>query len=180
MYISDFSILKDNGFTDSYNCIEDALKYYNSDPQVCCTLFRKALESILNDVYSLFGSSVRRHNKLDIYNLNKCVPVEFYYDNIISEMHNIRIIGNAYTHIDKNLDRDVNKDRRTCYMAMKKIVGWLVECKKLYPEYLRKEEERRKELEERENRELKKIGQIALILLGAAAAIFGASKIRDL
>lgn len=39
---------------------------------------------------------------------------------------------------------------------MKNIARWLVECKQLYPEYLRKEEERRKECEEKNNRVLKK------------------------
>lgn len=101
MYISDFFILKNNGFTDSFICIENALKYYYSDPEVCCTLFRKALESILNDVYSLFGSSVKGHNKLDIDNLDNVVPDKFYDDSIQVEMHNIRIIGNAYAIVMK-------------------------------------------------------------------------------
>lgn len=60
-------------------------------------------------------------------------------------MHNIRIIGNVYVCRDENFEYDVNKDKFTCYVAMKNIARWLVECKQLYPEYLRKEEERRKE-----------------------------------
>ncbi|MBR6660616.1 MAG: DUF4145 domain-containing protein [Bacteroidales bacterium] len=177
MYISDFFILKNNGFTDSFICIENALKYYYSDPEVCCTLFRKALESIINDVYSLFGSSVKGHNKLDIDNLDNVVPDKFYDDSIQVEMHNIRIIGNAYAHRGENFEYDVNKDKFTCYVAMKNIARWLVECKQLYPEYLRKEEERRKERKEKNNRVLKKIGKIALIVLGIGAAILGGSKI---
>lgn len=61
--ISEFSKLKKNGFSESFTSIESALKYYNSDPEICCTLFRKTLESILNDVYSLFGHSVIGRNK---------------------------------------------------------------------------------------------------------------------
>ena len=43
MNISEFAILKNNGFSETFTSIEGALKYYYSDPEVCCSLFRKAL-----------------------------------------------------------------------------------------------------------------------------------------
>lgn len=153
MNISEFSILKNNGFSEAFTSIKSALKYYYSDPEVCCSLFRKALESILNDVYSLFGHSVIGQNKLDIDNLDKVIPDKFHDDNIILEMHNIRIIGNAYTHRNDNFDRDAKIDRYTCYVAMKTIARWLIECKQLYPEYLREEESRREERKKKGQKE---------------------------
>ena len=170
--ISDFLILK-NGFTESFADIDSALRYYDSDPEVCCARFRKALESILNDVYFLFGRSVKGHIKLDIDNLGDVIPDKFHDDSIILEMHNIRIIGNAYIHRNDNFDRDANKDRYTCYVAMKNIAKWLIECAQLYPEYLREEEARRKEREKK----IKRILKILLAGLGIGAAILGGSKI---
>ena len=77
MQKSEFINLKKNGFIDSFASIEKAMKYYNSDPIVCCSLFRKALESIIVDVYSLFGGSIEGHNKRDIDNLDEVIPDAF-------------------------------------------------------------------------------------------------------
>lgn len=96
---------------------------------VCCSLFRKALESIIVDMYSLFGGSIEGHNKRDIDYLDEVISDAFFEDNIILAMNNVLIIGNAYAHHGKSEERDVSKDKLTCYVAMRKIAEWLVDCK---------------------------------------------------
>lgn len=177
MQKSEFINLKKNGFIDSFASIENAMKYYNSDPMVCCSLFRKALESIIMDAYSLFGGSIKGHNKRDIDNLDEVIPDAFFDDNIILEMNNVRIIGNAYAHHGESEERDVSKDKLTCYVAMKKIAEWLVDCKQRYPLYLKEQEERRKERKVKRKRAIKTAGRIVGGILTVVAAILGGKKI---
>lgn len=106
--------------------------------------------------------------------MDEVIPDKFQDDNIILEMHTIRIIGNAYTHRNDNFDRDANKDRYTCYVAMKTIARWLIECKQLYPEYLRKEEARRVE---RKKKNKRIYTSIFLAGLGIVATALGINKI---
>lgn len=176
MQNSEFINLKMNGFIDSYVCIENAMKYYDNDPMVCCSLFRKALESIIVDVYSLFGGSIEGHNKRDIDNLDEVIPDAFYDDNIILEMNNVRIIGNAYAHHGESDERDVSKDKLTCYIAMKKIAEWLADCKLRYPAYLKEQEERMKERKETRKKIIKAVGKIVGGVLTIAVAILGGKK----
>lgn len=56
---------------------------------------------------------------------------------------------------------------------MKTIAMWMIECKKLYPEYLRKEKTRREDRKKKNRR----IIEIVLGGLGIVAAILGCSKI---
>lgn len=176
---NDFNFLRDNGFADSYYSIANAMKYYNSDPEVACGQFRKALESVIDDVYSLFGETVDGHNKRDIDNLEYIVPRPFYDDNIILEMNNVRIIGNAYSHRNDDDERDVEKDRLTCYVAMKKISQWLVGCKQKYPEYIAEQEALRKQRKEKSKKFWKTVGKILAGGAAIAGAVLGGKKMFD-
>lgn len=99
--------------------------------------------------------------------MDKVIPDKFYDKSVILEMHNIRIIGNAYTHRNDNFELDANKDRYTCYVAMRTIAMWLIECKQLYPKYLREEEIRREKRNKKNKRIFKNI-LLAGFVIGAA------------
>lgn len=159
----DFIILLENDFNESYKMVKNAMKYYDSDPNMCCKNFRMVLESIIGDIYTLFGKKPGCKLKHNIDHLNKIVPDVFFNSNIITEMHNLRIIGNAYSHYNYNKTRDVDKDRKTCTVAIKKIAEWLVECKQIYPQYLREQEAKRRKQKERNRKILKVLGVILII-----------------
>lgn len=148
-YSTEFNILSENGFTNTYRCVMDAMRYYDSDCGVCCSQFRKALESVINDIYNLYGYSAGGYsNKQDIDGLRYVIPEPLYDDKIIFELNNLRNIGNAYAHFNGDEVRDAYNDRLTCYVAIKEISSWLVKCKKEYPEYQAKQEAERKERKE--------------------------------
>lgn len=172
---SDFLFLQENGYTNSFSYIDNAMKYYNSDPQISCHLFRKVLESLLKDYYSLFGNSPKGHIKRDIDNLSNIVPDIYLRPDIINEMNILRTIGNNYTH-ENNSEQDPLKDRVTCYYATMKISKWLIECKHDYPNYLRKLEEKRKKKKEKVKRILTIAGGG---IIAVAALIIGGKKIID-
>lgn len=114
-YSTEFNILRDNVFTNTYRCVMDAMRYYDSDCGVCCSLFRKALESVINDIYDiydLYGYSASGYsNKRDIDGLRYVIPEPFYDDKIILELNNLRIIGNAYAHLNGDEERDAYNNR---------------------------------------------------------------------
>lgn len=128
--VKDFSYLRDAGFKVSYHCLVDALKFYDSDPSVACGLFRKVLESEVSDMYRLLGKTKNNNLLQDINNLGKLLPCGIGKDKLMHEMHNVRIIGNAYNHYtDKQ--RDVKKDKKTCYLALRTISSELVKLKSI-------------------------------------------------
>ena len=148
-YSTEFNILSENGFTNTYRCVMDAMRYYDSDCGVCCSQFRKAFESVINDIYNLYGYLAGCYsNKQDIDGLRYVIPEPFYDDKIIFELNNLRNIGNAYAHFNGDEVRDAYNDRLTCYVAIKEISSWLVKCKKEYPKYQAKQEAERKERKE--------------------------------
>lgn len=175
-YSTEFNILRDNVFTNTYRCVMDAMRYYDSDCGVCCSLFRKALESVINDIYGYSASGYS--NKRDIDGLRYVIPEPFYDDKIILELNNLRIIGNAYAHLNGDEERDAYNDRLTCYVAIKEISSWLVKCKKEYPVYQAKQEAERKKKKEKSKKFWKTVGKVLVGTAGvAAAAIWGGKKI---
>lgn len=177
-YSTEFNILRENGFTNTYRCVMDAMRYYDSDCGViCCSQFRKALESVINDIYDLYGYSAGGYsNKQDIDGLRYVIPEPFYDDKIILEMNNLRIIGNAYAHLNGDEKRDAYNDRLTCYIAIKEISSWLVKCKKEYPAYQAKQEAERKERIEKSKKFWKAIGKV-LVGTAGVVVILGRKKI---
>ena len=104
------------------------------------------------------------------------IPEPFYDDKIILELNNLRIIGNAYAHLNGDEERDAYNDRLTCYVTIKEISSWLVKCKKEYPAYQAKQEAERKERKEKSKKFWKTVGKV-LGTAGVAAAILGGKKI---
>lgn len=128
--VKDFSFLRDAGFKVSYQCLVDALKFYDSDPSIACGLFRKVLESEVSDMYRLLGKTKTNNLLQDINNLGKILPRGIDKERLIHEMHNVRIIGNAYNHYtDKQ--RDAKNDKNTCYLALRTISSQLVKLKSI-------------------------------------------------
>lgn len=149
MYSSkDFISLHEHGFKKTYSCIEKAMKFYTSDPDTCCEKFRKALEAAIDDTYRILKCKNTSSNVCrSINKLEDIIPERFFLDEIISEMHNLRIIGNNYVHNSSEEERDSMKDRLTCYCAMKRISEWMINLDEQYPDYLKEceaEEEKRK------------------------------------
>lgn len=172
---TEFNILRDNGFIKTYNCVMDAMKYYDSDYGVSCSKFRIALESVIDDIYKLYGYSIDGYsnNKRDIDGLRDVIPEPFYDDKIIRELHNLRNIGNAYVHLNDDRDCDSYNDRLTCFIAMKEISSWLVECKKKYPAYKAKREAERKERKEKSKKFWKTAGKVLTGVTAIVVAIIG-------
>ena len=180
-YSTEFNTLRDNGFIKTYNCVMDAMRYYDSDYRVCCSKYRIALESVVDDIYKLYGCSIDGYsnNKRDIDGLRDVIPEPFYNDKITYELHNLRNIGNTYAHLNDDRDCDAYKDRYTCFFAMKEISCWLVDCKKKYPAYKAKREAERKERKEKSKKFWKTVGKV---LSGAAMigfVILGGKKMHD-
>ena len=169
-YSTEFNILSENGFTNTYRCVMDAMRYYDSDCGVCCSQFRKALESVINDIYNLYGYLAGGYsNKQDIDGLRYVIPEPFYDDKIIFELNNLRNIGNAYAHFNGDEVRDAYNDRLTCYVAIKEISSWLVGISS-----------KARSREKREERKSKKFWKtVDKVLIGTAvvvAAIWGERK----
>ena len=96
---------------------------------------------------------------------------------VILELNNLRIIGNAYAHLNGNEERDAYNDRLTCYVAIKEISSWLVKCKKEYPAYQAKQEAERKEWKEKSKKFWKTVGKVLVGIAGVAVVILGGKKI---
>ena len=94
----DFEFLYKAGYSKTYDSIDKAMSYFYSDPVVCCSLFRKALESLVSEIYSIVGKEPYGSLKENTDYLRDIIPGKFYDDNIALEMANVRIIGNAQIH----------------------------------------------------------------------------------
>ncbi|MBO5141395.1 MAG: hypothetical protein J6C46_00060 [Clostridia bacterium] len=137
--IKEFDFVQEAGFKNTYNCIEKVMKYYNEDSETCCKYFREVLESALNDIYKILNDTKPEDTFEQIKNL-KNYPL-FPKEDLITELHNIRIIANNYNHFSEE-EKNPTKDRYTCYCAILKIEEWIVNFSKEYPIFL--EEERKK------------------------------------
>ena len=81
--------------------------------------------------YKILGKTNNNTLFKNIDNLSILLPKNKYNQEIIKELHKVRIIGNAYTHNSEKV-RDVSKDKKTCYLALKKTSLWLVDFNKNY------------------------------------------------
>lgn len=140
--IKEFDFVQKAGFKNTYNCIEKAMKYYDEDSETCCKYFREVIESALNDIYKILNVTKPGDTFGQITNLSKIIPPKFPKDDLIIELHNIRIIANNYNHFSEGEEKNPTKDRYTCYCAILKIEKWIINFSKEYPIFL--EEERKK------------------------------------
>ena len=141
--IKEFDFVQKAGFKNTYNCIEKAMKYYDEDSETCCKYFREVIESALNDIYKILNDTKPGDTFEQITNLSKIIPPKFPKDDLITELHNIRIIANNYNHFTEGEEKNPTKDRYTCYCAILKIEKWIINFSKEYPIFL-EEEERKK------------------------------------
>ncbi len=139
--IKEFDFVQKAGFKNTYNCIEKAMKYYDEDSETCCKYFREVIESALNDIYKILNDTKPGDTFEQITNL-KIILSEFPKEDLITELHNIRIIANNYNHFTEGEEKNPTKDRYTCYCAILKIEKWIINFSKEYPIFL--EEERKK------------------------------------
>lgn len=168
----DFISMHEHGFKNTYSCIEKAMKFYDSDPDTCCEKFRKALEAAIDDIYRILKCKNTSSNVCGSINeLEDIIPERFFSDEIISEMHNLRIIGNNYVHNSSEEERDSIKDRLTCYCAMKRISEWMINLKELYPDYLKECEEEEKKRKKRRKKSWAIVGGITAGLAAVGAVV---------
>ena len=170
MDIHDFYFLRYEGFNAPFREIERALEYSETDSVNAIIAYRRFLEAILDEVYKIINETRTKNNLNDINLIKGFADHGYFSEDIITELHNIRVIGNKHTHYNsENNDRDIDKDKKTCLVASHKISQWLVYFKDDYPKRIKPDIERK----EQEDKELKKglaIGGLGL--LGAIFAIF--------
>ena len=136
--IKEFDFVQKAGFKNTYNCIEKAMKYYDEDSETCCKYFREVIESALNDIYKILNDTKPGDTFEQITNLSKIIPPRFPKEDLITELHNIRIIANNYNHFTEGEEKNPTKDRYTCYCAILKIEEWIVNFSKEYPKFIEK------------------------------------------
>ena len=170
----DFEFLYKAGYSKTYDSIDKAMSYFYSDPVVCCSLFRKALESLVSEIYSIVGKEPYGSLKENTDYLRDIIPGKFYDDNIALEMANVRIIGNAQIHDnDESAERDVKKDCQTSYIAMKKIAEWFVDFSVRYPRYIAEQKKLGEEKLKKRQERRKKVAKNTAIGGGILAGIVG-------
>ena len=190
--INDFSFLKEAGFYKVYSSLEYAMQYYDRDAVICCKCFRDVMEDVIDEILALVDHRSENKSIKDIRTIEYVLMEIKYYDinTIVSELHNMRNLGNVYSH--NTSDREPFKDRYTNYCAMLKIGHWMIEFKKELPKYLeRYEEEQRRRLREEqqckkeyEEKQRKKEKRNIILTIGAtiltiAGTIIGLKKMNE-
>ena len=127
MRAEEFSNIRNAGFDKTYSNIRKALKYFESDPEICCSRFRQVLESFIDDLYKIKGRQKDESYTTaeHITHLQSVLSDFDGKDDFIREMHVLRTIGNKYNH-NGDEDADPIKDRYTCYCATRNIAEMLV------------------------------------------------------
>ncbi len=177
--ISDFEDLKIKGFERTYNKIEEALYYYSSlkDYKTCCARFRFAMESSVKDIYKILEKTIfplwDSYKRIEL--LKGWIPSRFKPDHLCEELHSIRKISNLYSH-DTERQRDLYRDFKTCYIAMKEIQDWLLPFSNEYPIYKKEEEERQRERRRSKKQRNKRIAGIAATVTAVIGSIWGYKK----
>lgn len=159
--LEEFSNLRNAGFDKTYSHIHKALKYYENDPEICCSRFRHVLESVIDDLYKITG---RRKDSTwstleHINHLHSILPYFDGQDAFITEMHILRTIGNKYNH-NMSEDADPVKDRYTCYFATRNLAEMMVSLSHQISEKrkcMAEDQQTRKEAEKKWLEERKKI-----------------------
>lgn len=174
--LSNFYFVKEAGFYDTYECIEQAMKYYYDDPGTSCGKFRFVLESVVEEIFEVLGQKSTNDSVFENLGcLKTLIPSVFFPEELLDEMHLMRCVTNRYSHKDSCGESE--KDRLTCYISTLKICNWLVDFKKQYPNYLSREEEKERKKKEKRKKNWKTAGKVMGAILGVAGAIFGISQL---
>jgi len=147
-----FDYLKGTRYQKVFDTLNDAKKLYDVDKDSCCTKLRYALEIIINEVITICKfQNVKKNNlNTNLRLLRDKLPAslrQYNGEDILTEMHNVRINGNRSTHYDDENDVDIDKATHTCWIAMKKICKWVSTFESKYEEY---KEKLKREAEEAE------------------------------
>lgn len=136
----DFKYLDNPDFSDIYALVSKANSYYETDKETCCAKFRIANEAIITRLIDkLELKDAMEKNSFEQINLLKeKIPADMVTENIFSEMHNVRKIGNSFVHNDDKYD--AVRGCKTCLIATDKICRWLVEFEPKYNAYKRARE----------------------------------------
>ena len=166
--INEFNYLKNAGFNGTYESLNRAMKFYNDDPETCCKYFREVMETVIEEIFNIMSVNLSYNSKTNIAIIEKILTDIEYNDisTIVLELHNMRHLGNSYSHY--NYGRDPYSDRYTNYCAMQKIGFWMVTFLREFPKYYAKYEEKCKKKKKR-NLILSiagGIGSLILVLLG--------------
>ena len=147
--VSNFEFIHKAGFTETFSCIEKAMQCYDNDPYQCCSLFRQALESSIDDLLTIIGKSYKYCSiEYKIRKIRRIAPRKLYPDSIETEMHNLRKIGNLYSHYrPSSKQKFPQKDRLTCYCAMMNIGKWQIMYAEKYPKHIEKKKNEIKKLQ---------------------------------
>ena len=121
----DFEALKDAGFDSIYTQTQDAMRFFKSDPAVCCARFRYALEAALEEVYLQLDVKSPKANADKIRQLKFILPRSLKDKSVIEKMDTLREVSNHYHHYPQN-QFDPEKDKYECKNAMIPIAKWVV------------------------------------------------------
>ena len=147
-----FSHLKESRYGKVYKTIVEAKRLYPIDKDASCTRLRIALEILVDEIFKFTGGEKLKQGTINanLRILREIIPeqVRLYEGNdIISEMHNIRIHGNSGAHRNDRRTKDVDKSAYTSWIAVKKICGWLETFEEDYAAYVRSVQKHRSNCE---------------------------------
>lgn len=195
-----FEYLKGTRFQNVYDTLNAAKKLNEVDKGSCCTKLRYALEIIISEVIDICG--LKKYKKQNINRnimlIQKHIPGylrQYNGEDIVIEMHNVRLYGNDGTHYDDGSYVDLDKATHTSWIAMRKICKWVIGLEPLYAQYIEAEnvrkaheaeEERKRKTRETEEERRKKEERKATVMkclkwAGAAAlAVIGGTILNQI
>lgn len=170
-----FSHLKESRYGKVYKTIVEAKRLYPIDKEASCTRLRIALEILVDEIFKFTGGEKLKQGTINanLRILREIIPeqVRLYEGNdIVSEMHNVRIHGNNGAHRNDRRAKDVDKSAYTSWIAVKKICGWLETFEEDYAAYARSGK-KHKSNRQNEKGLLGTIINVAIILIVLIAVI---------
>ena len=143
-----FEYLRGTRFQSVYDILNVAKDLNEVDKGSCCTKLRYALEIVISEVIAIcdLKSYKRKNINGNIELIKSRIPRQlrdYNGEDIVIEMHNVRLHGNDGTHYDDSSDVDVDKAAHTCWIGMRKICRWVSRLEPLYAKYIEEERIRR-------------------------------------
>ena len=156
--------LRDKGYTDLYDSIKEADKYYETDHKMYCRSCRIILEYFVEKIEEIINIPILTYNN-NLQDRIQKLSTKVEIDNeLATELTNMRKLGNFYLHEQRYKDKIYpDKDRLTFRIAIIKITDKLL----VLPEIYQKAEEAR----QRENAKRKKRRQKWAVAGGILAGV---------
>ena len=181
--------LHDKGYTDLYNSIKEADKYYEKDYKIYCGRCRIILEYFLSKIEEIvnipqnYKNNDKNNDKNLDYRIKNLKEERVEIDNdLVTELTNMRIHGNHYMHESSYKDTiDPPKDRMTFRIAIIKITKKILELPEIYQKAEEARQRKKAEEVEREKRQQKwaVAGSILAGVLFVVGLLFGGGSKRD-